>query len=40
MMENPQNKRSARHSKTFRRKGLLNVLAVAEMKNGTKPGIR
>ena len=29
-----------RHSKTFRRMGLLNALAVAEMQNGTKPKIR
>ena len=28
------------YSKTFRHKGLLNALAVAEMQNGIKQGIR
>ncbi len=40
MMDNPQNKQSAGCSKTFRRKGLSNALAVAEMQNGIKQGIR
>jgi len=40
MMDNPRNKRSAGCSKTFRRKGLLNALAVEETQNGTKQKIR
>ncbi len=39
MMDNLQNKLSAGYSKTFRCKELLNVLALAEMQNGTKPEI-
>ena len=40
MMDNPQNKRSAEALKDLQTQGVLNALAVAEMQNGTKTGIR